>query len=107
MSKLEDTLAGQIRLLRLPEPVREYYAIPGRRFRWDFAWPEFRLLLEVHGGTWGKGAHSSGSGIARDCAKGNLATLAGWKTMNVTTEQIRSGLAARWLQAFFEGKSPQ
>jgi len=37
MSHLEDTLASHIKLLGLPEPIREYVAIPGRRFRWDFA----------------------------------------------------------------------
>lgn len=107
MSHLEDTLAAHIKLLGLPEPIREYAAIPGRRFRWDFAWPQFRLLLEVQGGTWGKGgkggpsAHSGGLAASRDCEKGNLATCAGWRTLNVTTDQIRKGEAVRFLQAFF------
>ncbi len=107
MSHLEDTLAAHIKLLGLPEPIREYTAIPGRRFRWDFAWPNFRLLLEVQGGTWGKGgkggpsAHSGGLAASRDCEKGNLATCAGWRTLNVTTDQIRKGEAVRFLQAFF------
>jgi len=107
VSHLEDTLAAHIKLLGLPEPIREYTAIPGRRFRWDFAWPNFRLLLEVQGGTWGKGgkggpsAHSGGLAASRDCEKGNLATCAGWRTLNVTTDQIRKGEAVRFLQAFF------
>lgn len=101
MSHLEDTLASHIKLLGLPEPIREYVAIPGRRFRWDFAWPSFRLLLEVQGGTWGKGAHSGGAGASRDCEKGNLATCAGWRTLSVTTDQIRKGQAVRFLQQFF------
>ena len=101
MSGLEETLALQIRAAGLPAPAREFKAVPGRRFRFDFAWPEFQLLLEVQGGTWGKGAHSSGVGIARDCEKGNLATLAGWRTLNVTTDQIREGKAIRFLQSFF------
>jgi hypothetical protein len=107
MSHLEDTLASHIKLLGLPEPKREFTAIPGRRFRWDFAWPQFRLLLEVQGGTWGKGgkggasAHSGGVAASRDCEKGNLAVLAGWKTLNVTTDQIRKGEAIRFLQDYF------
>ena len=102
MSHLEDTLASHIKLLGLPEPIREYVAIPGRRFRWDFAWPQFRLLLEVQGGTWGKGgkggsaAHSGGMAASRDCEKGNLATCAGWRTLSVTTDQIRKGQAVRF-----------
>lgn len=98
MSALEDTLALHIRAKRLQIPEREYLAIPGRRFRFDFAWPRFRLLVEVQGGTWGKGAHSSGLGIARDCEKGNLATLAGWRCLTVTTDQIRAGKAIEWIE---------
>lgn len=101
MSHLETTLAAQIKLAGLPKPVTQYRAIKGRKFAFDFAWPSFRLLLEVQGGTWKKGAHSSGVGIARDCEKGNLATLGGWKTLHVTTEQIRTGKALRMLQDFF------
>ena len=55
MSSLEDLLALHIKQTRLPNPVREFSAIPERRFRWDFAWPDRRLLVEVQGGTWAKG----------------------------------------------------
>jgi len=106
MSDLENALAMQIKWAKLPEPEREFCrAIPGRKFRFDFAWPEFRLLVEVQGGTWINGGHSSGSGIARDCEKGNLATLAGWKVLHVTGDQIRSGIAIQFLQTFFEEAS--
>ena len=98
MSKLEDTLAFHVRAAGLPVPEREYPAIPGRRFRWDFAWPTFRLLLEVQGGTWVNGGHSRGAGVARDCEKHNLATLHGWRTLNVTTDQFRQGKALEWIK---------
>lgn len=100
MSKLEDTLAGHIRMAKLPEPAREYPAIEGRKFRFDFAWPDHRLLLEVQGGTFarGKSGHSSGMGINRDCEKNNLAVLAGWRVLSVDSKQVASGQALRWLQ---------
>ena len=104
MSNLEDTLAAQMTLAKLPTFKREFCAIQGRRFRWDFAWPSVvhNLLVEVQGGTWAKGAHSSGAGINRDTEKLNLATLSGWRVMQFTGDQIRSGQALRWLQAFFQ-----
>ena len=105
LSGLEDTLAFQIRAAGLPAPEREFAVVPGRRFRFDFAWPEFQLLLEVQGGTWGKGAHSSGVGIARDCEKANLAVIEGWNTFHVTSEQIKAGKAIYWLQAYFKAYS--
>ena len=80
---------------------REFCAIPGRRFRWDFADVDRRLLVEVQGGTWVKGAHSTGQGIARDTEKLNIATIHGWKVMQFTPEQVRDGRALRWVQEFY------
>lgn len=99
-SKLEEALLHQITLAQLPVPTRELVAIPGRRFRFDFAWPDYRLLVEVQGGTFSRGAsgHSSGMGINRDCEKNNLAVLAGWRLLAFDTKQIKSGQALRWLQ---------
>lgn len=97
MSRLEETLFWQIRLAGLPLPEREFRALPDRWFRWDLAWPDRRLLLEVQGGVWKKGGHSSGAGINRDTEKGNLATLAGWRQLHVTVNQIRSGQALEWV----------
>ena len=98
-SKLELTLAFQIRAAGLITPVVEFKAVPGRRYRWDFAWPEQKLLVEVQGGIWTKGGHSTGKGITRDAEKANLATLAGYRCITVTGDQIKSGQALRWIQA--------
>lgn len=103
-SHIEDELALQIKLAGLPVPVREFAAINGRKFRFDFAFPKHGLLLECQGSTWkGKeGGHSSGSGIARDCEKMDLAVIAGWKVMHVTGDQVKSGQALKWLQEYFK-----
>ena len=100
-SELEGTLAFQMRIAGLPIPLEEFKAIPGRRYRWDFAWlcpPGTRgLLVEVNGGVWAKGGHSTGKGISRDYEKANLAMLAGWRCLTVTAEHIESGQALRWI----------
>jgi len=102
MSKLEDLLAGQVRMTGLPDPVREFTkAIPKRRFRFDFAWPEHRLLLEVQGGSWIGGGHSTGKGMSRDAEKNNLAALEGWTVLYATTDQIRSHETVLFLRRFF------
>jgi len=101
-SHLEQALAFQFRLAGLPIPIQEYKAIPGRRFRWDFAFlgkpGESVLLIEIQGGIWKPGGHSSGIGITRDCEKLNLATLAGYRCLAVTKEHIESGQALKWIQ---------
>ena len=99
-ANLENILAFQIRAAGLPTPKREFRAINGRRFRWDFAWIEHRLLLEVQGGTFssGKMGHNSGLGLHRDMEKANLATLAGWRVLAVAERHIKTGKALQWIQ---------
>lgn len=98
MSALEETLAIQIRAVQLPEPVREYRFHPVRRFRFDFAYPDRLLAIEVEGGTWGKSRHTTGSGFAEDCVKYNLAALDGWRVLRVTGTHIKSGQAIQWIE---------
>ena len=99
-SPLEQTLAWQIKAAGLPQPCPEYLAIPGRKFRFDFAWPEIKLLVEVQGGTFAKSktGHSSGLGINRDCEKTVLAQLAGWRVFPLDEKHITSGKALVWIQ---------
>jgi very-short-patch-repair endonuclease len=97
-SKLEAALDQQIQLLQLPQPKREVRLVPGRQFRWDRVWRVQRLAVEIQGGTWKQGAHSRGAGQARDAKKQALATLAGWRCLSVTADQIRSGEAVAWIE---------
>ena len=103
-SALEAELALQIRALGLPEQVREYTAVEGRKFRFDFAWLEHRLLVEVNGGTYTKGAHSTGRGIARDYEKANLATLDGWRVLMFDGKAVKSGVAVEVIRQALEAK---
>jgi hypothetical protein len=73
--------------------VREYRAVPPRRYRWDYAAVEARVLIEINGGTWGRGGHSTGRGIQRDYEKLNLAIAAGWRQFNLSGDMID----AHWL----------
>lgn len=94
-----DLLAWHIRAHALPQPETEYRFDEGRRWRFDFAWPAEFVAVEVEGGTWvvGGARHTSPAGFAADCEKYNRATLAGWRVLRVTTDQIREGVAIRWL----------
>lgn len=72
---------------------REYRFHPVRRWRFDFAWPGRMLAMEIQGGIWlgGRGGHTSGSGVTRDCKKGLDAVLMGWRVIYATPAMIRSG----------------
>jgi len=103
-STLEAELALQIRALGLPEPIREYQAIKGRKFRFDFAWLEHRLLVEVNGGTYTKGAHSTGAGIARDYEKCNLGVLQGWRVLLFDGKAVKDGTAVEVIRQALEAE---
>lgn len=99
MSDLEAELEFQIRAYKLPAPIREHRFNPERRWRFDFAWIQSRVALEVEGGIWIQGRHTrGGKAFIADCDKYNAATLGGWKIFRVTGEHIRSGEAIDLLQ---------
>ena len=94
---LEDRLALHLRANQV-QHTREF-TLPGRNFRWDFAFQDHKLLVEVHGGIWRtKGAHNTGSAITRDAEKGAYAAGQGWRSFAVTGEHIASGKAVEWIK---------
>lgn len=99
MSELEDALFNQIRLVGLPEPEREFKAIPNRRFRFDFAWVEQKLLVEVQGGIYQyHPSHTSAGKIRRDCEKLNLAVLQGYRVLHFTPDMVQNGEAINMIE---------
>ena len=92
-SDLERALAFAIRAAGLPAPETQYSYVPGRKFAADFAWPEARLLVEVQGGVYTRGAHGSVGGVLRDIERLNLATLAGWRMLRFAGQHIERGEA--------------
>ena len=104
-SPLEDLFAFQLDSAGLTGYVREYQAIPGRKFRFDFCFREARLLIEINGGTYSGGAHGRGVGINRDYEKGNLAVLNGWKVLSFDTKQVKSGEALGVVERLLGGRN--
>lgn len=95
LSKLEETLALQIKAHKLPEPEREYRFDSRRRYRFDFAWPSLvpPLSVEVEGGTHIRGRHTRPLGFRNDCRKYNLATLRGWRVLRFDSYMVNNGEA--------------
>lgn len=86
----------------LPKPVIEYpfSRSLGRRHRFDLAWPERMLALEIDGGVWmrGGGRHNRGSGFLRDQEKFNLAAQLGWRILRCTPDDIKQGKILKLLR---------
>lgn len=92
-SELEIMFAWQVKHFGLPEPVQELRFHPVRKWRFDFAWPDRMLAVEIEGGTRTKGRHTQGSGFEKDCEKYNAALLAGWHILRFTGAMVNSGAA--------------
>jgi len=78
-----------------------------RAWRFDYAWPDRLVALEVEGGIYGRGkkcptcgrrsvaGHSSIQRLKTDMEKYNAAALAGWRVLRVTPQQLADGTAGR------------
>lgn len=92
---MESTLERKFRTLlelhAIDAWVQEYKFHPTRRWRFDFAWPKYKIAVELQGGVYlrRRSGHSSRSGIQADIDKGNAATVLGWSVLQFTTVDLR------------------
>ena len=93
-----DALAWQLKAAGHTGWQREVHLIPGRKFRTDLAHLQARIAVEVDGGTWVAGRHNRGAGVSSDCEKACLIAIAGYRGMRVTTEQVKNGMALKWIE---------
>lgn len=72
----------------LPAPVFEYRFHPVRRWRFDVAWPDRMVALEIEGGVFTGGRHTRGKGYSADMEKYNEAAARGWTVLRVRPDQL-------------------
>ena len=97
-SVLEELLAFQMRALGLPAWEPEYRFHRARQWRFDLAWPHLRLAVEIEGGIWTGGRHTSPVGFEQDCEKYNEAAILGWRVIRVTGRMVKDGRAVDVIQ---------
>ena len=91
-SQLEDSFSAELAMFGIPTPVRQYRFHAVRLWRFDFAWPDRRIAVEIHGGIFmaaGKGGHNRGAYMEKSFEKSNVAQLGGWKVLIFGPSQIR------------------
>lgn len=71
-----------------------------RRYRFDFGFPDFNLLVEINGGIWlsGGGAHSHPLDVERNQRKQNDATLWGYYVLQFTPDEVTNRHAISFTQ---------
>jgi very-short-patch-repair endonuclease len=69
-----------------------------RRWRFDFAWPDNLVALEIDGGLYVNGGHNRGSKIIDEHDKLNEAAIMGWTVLRVDPKKVRSGEALQLIK---------
>ena len=84
-------VAAWCRSSGLPEPEPEFPFWPGRKYAFDYAWPDLKVALEVEGGTLKLGRHNRPGGYEEDCRKYSEAALRGWLVVRCTSRMCAGG----------------
>lgn len=109
-SSFENLFTFQLKAAGIEQPERQhrFAAQHGREWRWDFAWPSKMIAVEIQGGIWkrGGGAHSHPTDILRNMLKYNAAAALGWRLLQFSTDQVKSGDALQYTERVLEGKLP-
>lgn len=101
----EEELAYFLKDAGIKDWQREYRFTPKRLWRFDFAWPDLALALEIEGGVWIQGRHNRPTGFTKDLEKYNTATLLGWRLLRVTPRMVKDGTAVAFVKKAIEARS--
>jgi very-short-patch-repair endonuclease len=83
------------------KPLREHLFHFKRKWRFDFAFIDQRIAVEIEGGV--NGRHQRIGGFTADCVKYSEAAVLGWRVIRATTAQVMSGQAIEWTIAALRG----
>lgn len=76
----------------LPEPIPEYVFHPTRKWRFDYAIPQWKVAVEIEGGIWTQGRHTRGQGFLDDLTKYNAAACMGWRVLRYPPHRIANAV---------------
>lgn len=101
-SSLEAAVLSLIRRARFPEPIQEFKFHPTRKWRFDFAWPDWFVACEAEGGIWRGGRHQTARGYTADCEKYSEAAILGWTVVRVTSLTLKENKVSSLIRRALE-----
>lgn len=72
----------------IPTPVPEYRFSLNRKWRIDYAWPEYQIAMEIEGGIYIGGRHINPKGYIKDQEKYNNLAEIGWQLLRYQPKRI-------------------
>lgn len=102
-----ETLKGQLKVvLKVPfETEYPFASSIDRAWKWDIAFLEQKLAVEVDGGIWVKGAHGHPLTILRNMQKRNWGARLGWRILSFSTDEAKKGQALSFIEWVLKGKT--
>lgn len=109
MSTAEKTLELHLKCAGL-KYEREYMFHPSRKWRFDFAFPEKKIAVEIEGITfYGKnkngsmklGRHQTAKGMKNDLEKYDEAMRLGWNIYRCSQDMVKSGRALQTIELLY------
>lgn len=70
------------------EVVKEHQFHPNRKWRFDYAFLDNKIALEVEGGVYTSGRHIRPVGFLNDMEKYNAAAMMGWRVLRCTPKTL-------------------
>ena len=109
-SRLEERFTGQVQVLctqngwPLPEREVMFAQEIKRRWRFDFAWRDIMLAVEIDGGTGRGGRHTTITGYREDSHKLNVAMVMGWRVLRGDSQMVTKGLLLHYVEDALSGR---
>lgn len=77
---------------------------PERKWRFDYAIPEYKIAIEVEGGVWTGGRHTRSQGFLGDVEKYNAAAVLGWRLLRVVPTTLMSSNTLQMIHQCIENQ---
>lgn len=77
---------------------REFRFHPIRRWRFDFAWVDAMVAVEIQGGTYMNGRHNRGAAMEKEYEKLNEAAVLGWRVLFASAKTVGDGSAVEYVK---------
>lgn len=104
-----DEILHYCRRRGLPPPALEYQFVSFRDWKFDLAWPELLVAVEIQGGSFGGkpcpvckrrpgGRHNSGPAMRDEFEKLAHAAIRGWSVIPLMPEQVKEATGLDWIR---------